>query len=166
MQQQKEIRDTASLQKEAVIAPIVFDASKEAEEALNLLLEHETEAFKKDVQDGKKLPRDFKKRFLIALRDGSFRKVEESLILKSKVDEKIFGYCALGVAGKLCGLSDEELVAGDGGDQYLPRGDERIPLALRISSFDSAFRSARSSITFLNDNETFENVANWVEANL
>lgn len=105
-----------------------------------------------------KLPIEFKADWLKALRSDSYNQCAEELYNSSSN-----GYCCLGVAGSICGLSDSHLE----GHSFLNigklkglKGMGKIPIILR--------RGSESKIIDLlaNANDgghTFEEIADWIE---
>ena len=68
-----------------------------------------------------KLPKEFKKKWVAALRSGKYKQARGVLY-----DEYNKGYCCLGVSGKVCGYPDSELKT-----EFFRFGFDQIPQILK-----------------------------------
>lgn len=105
-----------------------------------------------------KLPEDFKKKWLEALRSGEYKQGKKHLVIANNNNKNKY-YCCLGVAGKICGLGDEHMKNFD----FLTENFANcgIPEIL-IGEFGEAAELAE-----MNDNgNTFEEIADYIEKEL
>jgi hypothetical protein len=105
----------------------------------------------------KKLPEDFKKKWIDALRSGEYKQGKNHLVIFGNNNEPY--YCCLGVAGKVCGLSDIDLRFQDFFTQThvnnLPDllfGEDNVPAMLAKMNDD--------------DNMSFNKIADYIEKEL
>lgn len=54
-----------------------------------------------------KLPKEFAEKWLEALRSGEYKQTSDTLVLEE--DTKDYAYCCLGVAGRICDLTIEQM---------------------------------------------------------
>lgn len=138
--------------------------------------EKKKEVKKKVKKELPKLPIGFKKRWLKALRSGEFVQVNGDLASKSN-DTKInitqeeiqaqkngWGYCVLGVAGKIAGYSDTKLKNAGGA---LPHNFDKIPDILKTDKGGDNHEIADKLIEMNDTKEaTFAKIADWIDVNL
>lgn len=102
-----------------------------------------------------KLPVEFKKKWLEALRSGKYEQGKGELFYEGK-------YCCLGVAAAECGVP-LKYIKGKG---FLFLGEthfDSVPNILR----GSFTKPIPNSLSAMNDNgKTFTEIANWIEENL
>ena len=111
-----------------------------------------------------KLPKKFKAKWVKALRSGKYKKTVSQLAQKHEVkgEKPQYQYCVLGVAGKICGISDsvleeygnldKDIVKNKNVPKILVEGESLIPDKL-ISMNDGGRYS-------------FNKLADWIETNL
>lgn len=112
-----------------------------------------------------KLPEDFKKKWLEALRSGEYKQGKASLrSFKQDPDSKDFAYCCLGIACIVAGYKPKEIngVYVDGA-KY-----PRVPSVL----YNGSTGTVSYRLGVMNDGEegvkpkSFAQIANWIEKNL
>lgn len=118
-----------------------------------------------------KLPKDFKKKWIAALRSGEYKQLKNNLYKENWVtsDRQESGYCCLGVAARVCGLDKEFIKDKD----WLNEIDEEvinesIPAMLL---YDAYTNELIKKLQEMNDGEgrkqrSFKQIANWIEKNL
>ncbi len=106
-----------------------------------------------------KLPKEFATKWLEALRSGEYKQGQE--VLCSFTKEEVT-YCCLGVAGHICGLSNEDLLNRVVFDFELAKA--KLPQQLIGESFHNDLVGI---LTNMNDiqNQSFSEIADWIEAN-
>ena len=113
---------------------------------------------KHDFEITEKLPVEFKKKWVEALRSGTYKQGKANLY-----EPKTCSYCCIGVAGKLCGielneLSDEGYLMSDVLDL------SNVPNMIQGCGDENALTDY---LAFMNDNDkTFEQIADWIDLNL
>ena len=107
-------------------------------------------------KDPKKLPVGFKRKWIKALRSGKYRQGRKTLYTKGSHRGRP-RYCCLGVAGRICGLSNEDMrrkgfVYNCGVIPDLITGDDGIATVL----------------SGMNDRheKSFSKIADWIQENL
>jgi hypothetical protein len=135
--------------------------------------EKKKESKVKKKKETLKLPIDFKKKWLKALRSGEFIQTIDHLATKDtecriNVEEqeaknKGWGYCVLGVAAKIAGHSDSEL--NKAGGELL--NSFNVPDILK-QNIEGSNHSIASKLISMNDDseKTFPKIADWIEKNL
>lgn len=104
-----------------------------------------------------KLPKAFKKKWLEALRSGKYEPAQNYLHVYG------VGYCCLGVACKISGVSDKSLQYEHWITKRLSR--KRLPKVL-VDNCPSE-ESALMRLAKMNDaHKSFKQIANWIEKNL
>lgn len=119
-----------------------------------------------------KLDPDFKQKWVEALRSGEYEQGEDYLAMYW--DEKgDYKYCCLGVAAKVCGLTNDQI----GDDQIFDYEFSHlnlIPKTLQGSTVGSDKNKIVEILTSMNDGtfsfrnnkQSFEQIADWIEINL
>lgn len=103
-----------------------------------------------------KLPKQFKTKWIKALRSGKF--IQGNGKLKQKYSEGEIKHCCLGVAGEICGvkslLNKDMLVPKEG-----LRGITKVPIELRDNM------KLQYKLAAMNDEKSynFNKIANWIE---
>ena len=110
-----------------------------------------------------KLPKEFKEKWLAALRSGEYKQGSGLLLDSSN------NYCCLGVACIVAGYHTDQIV----GKCYAERTFEELPEILRGASYDS---NIVKTLANMNDGESerstplpkksFSEIADYIEANL
>lgn len=114
-----------------------------------------------------RLPKLFKKKWLIALRSGNYKQGTCNLVYNNK-------YCCLGVAGIVCGLSNEEMKGKglfiltnnpDLGLGFTEEQIKKVPVLLRGRG---SMNSIVNDLCHKNDSGTynFSKIADYIEKNL
>ncbi len=99
-----------------------------------------------------KLPKEFKEKWLKALRSGEYKQGKRTL----RKDDL---FCCLGVACDIMGYSKEDTEGGC----YIPTSFERVPKILRASG------EIPNHLGRMNDNKggmSFSEIADYIEENL
>lgn len=111
-----------------------------------------------------KLPEEFKKQWIAALRSGEYKQGQRALIVKQN-DE--VSYCCLGLAYKIAkGVDPIETKSG-----YID-GDidvDGVPMCLvgNASAYSNAGYGIRKELAYMNDDgKSFSEIADWIEENL
>jgi len=102
-----------------------------------------------------RLPKEFATKWLAALRSGEYKQGRGRLVGEN-------GYCCIGVGGKVCGLSDNDMNnCGLILSRIIPT-THSIPTEIRGSTH------LTEHIVCLNDSEgkTFTEIADWIEQNV
>src|SRR6187402_2867644 len=119
-----------------------------------------------EITEEEKLPKDFKEKWIKALRSGSYPQTTGTLFREypSEITSNNAGYCCLGVAGAVCGLSKERL-SGNGSfheysEEYLE--EYGVPKTLRGGIGDDRIVN---HLVSMNDSEklSFNEIADWIE---
>lgn len=129
-----------------------------------------------------KLEPEFKTKWLEALRSGEYKQAQDYLkttLWDEELDEATaeVGYCCLGVAGKICGLTDEELNGHGMLYDIIDIDSLNVPKILALpyrmdvkgkcSSHISDGRTVAGTLANMNDDgKSFEEIADWIEENL
>jgi len=119
------------------------------------------------METSNKLPKEFKEKWLEALRSGDYKQIGSELCAGGK-------YCCIGVAGKVLGMRDSTLEANgtfdtdnDGKDW---NGNFKYMKSKVPSSILGSIRSSETvaTLTHMNDSEgkSFDEIADWIEDNL
>ena len=129
-----------------------------------------------------RLPKPFAENWLTALRSGEYIQTQSTLVLIRETPE----YCCLGVAGVICGLSNDEL-GGWGSlgelmtetcqedfdsDEYVAYVNHEREKLLSLGLPDELLHDSKGSLSGelikLNDvsGYTFPQIADWVEENV
>lgn len=110
-----------------------------------------------------KLPKKFKAKWLKALRSGKFQQSRNGNL----VDDE--GYCCLGVAGVVCGVSDKRMADC----AFLSRRENGIKVlktvekALKQPILDNPLDSVEAELACMNDGtRSFKQISNWIEKHL
>jgi hypothetical protein len=107
-----------------------------------------------------KLPKDFKKKWLVALRSGKY--LQSKSALKEKDSAGKSHYCCLGVAGEIVGakcMLNKALFTKE--DRI--RGVTKVPAMLRG---DTGANPLVKKLVSINTRYKFPGVADWIEENL
>lgn len=111
-----------------------------------------------------KLPEDFKKKWIAALRSGEYKQGQTCLY-----SPDANSYCCLGVAGVLCGVATNQMAYKSQFGTYMPHEDDLIapPLGMPgLLSHDDLYDTAHH-LARMNDNgKSFSEIADYIEANL
>lgn len=108
-----------------------------------------------------KLPKIFKQKWIDALRSRKYKQTQSTLVQQigeTKIGKPIMGYCCLGVAGSICGVTSRDMEElGD----LSPITTGRIPKLLKDSQL-------ATKLIDMNDEDeySFAKIATWVEKNL
>lgn len=99
-----------------------------------------------------KLPEDFKQKWVAALRSGEYKQGKYVLYCRA-----IDSFCCIGVAGKIKGVSLEEMEGKSN-----PGSDKVYKSCINLG--DSFVRT----LTLMNDyqGKSFSDIADWIEQNL
>lgn len=105
----------------------------------------------------KKLPKKFKAKWIAALRSGEYKQTKNTLCNDD-------GYCCLGIAGKLCGVSDNQM----SNNWEFRQPIKGLPKILVGSAASSSENKITHMLASLNDDhdKTFPEIADWIEENL
>lgn len=101
-----------------------------------------------------RLPKQFKTKWLKALRSGEFKQGDGSL--RNNLNQ----YCCLGVGAKICGATS---ITGKG---YIEK-DREIRGISKIPSLIIGDGEIPSKLAYMNDNgKSFKQIADWIDKNL
>lgn len=107
-----------------------------------------------------RLPKEFAEKWIAALRSGKYKQTQ-SMLCRNAGDDT-YSYCCLGIAGKICGYTDE-LMNGDSvlnGRRYT-----KVPQELQSIEFNPKLVCKVAG--GMNDKgKSFEEIADWIEQNV
>lgn len=125
-----------------------------------------------------KLPQEFKEKWIAALRSGKYKQAQESLfsgIYDDENDTSVIGYCCLGVACKVAGISDDDMSGHPYPSDLGPSHQKNLPELLlehggyfsTITSFEEQ-KNEVSKLMHMNDvqEKSFPEIADYIEQNL
>lgn len=122
-----------------------------------------------------RLPQGFTQKWLVALRSGEYPQASGSLYKQ----DIITGYCCLGVAGSICGMSNEELEDKGLFSESFFHEIDKLPvpkeligiigendLVSILAHMNDGIYDEKSGLTTEEIKRTFPQIADWVEANV
>lgn len=101
----------------------------------------------------KNLPEDFKEKWLVALRSGKYPQTSHVLYRPQ------IGFCCLGVAGKVCGIDESQMVGKTSLHDFKGLVPENLTLCSANTMADFLMRMN-------DDGKSFSQIADYIEKNL
>ena len=113
-----------------------------------------------DTMTYKKMDPELKAKWIAALRSGKYRQAKSSL--RRRISKSVVGYCCLGVACNI--VSNRKWHRSDESVEMFDWGDVRY----YTDHLDFLDGKAIETLITMNDGEdaSFDDIADWVEANL
>jgi hypothetical protein len=106
------------------------------------------------MNNEQKLPKDFKAKFVAALRSGKYKQGKDYMYNASSDS-----YCCLGVAGRVCGIDNKIL---DGNAFFMPNDNGVVG-----TQYPDVLMDRWAELAGMNDGgDSFDEIADWIEANL
>jgi hypothetical protein len=109
------------------------------------------------IEEKYKLPKKFAIKWLKALRSGKYK--QDTGYLKSPI-----GYCCLGVAGRICKLTDKQIDGYDWLKENINITEKDLKLVPQELQGSSLSNGLVEILSLMNDEgDSFKEIADWIE---
>lgn len=116
------------------------------------------------------LPKEFAQKWIAALRSGEYMQC------RSALGDSIGGYCCLGLAGVLCGATDEMYRVNESRSTFLYNDAQHYPSNIEMGVYlripeglkgGPSYNHLVDKLSVMNDaGKSFPEIADWIEQNV